>query len=116
MGKLSTHVLDIASGRPAGGMTVSLFRLEADTRRLLRFSVTNADGRTDEPLLSAGEVEAGEYELVFGVGAYFKKLAVPAGEPPFLGDVPVRFTLVAGGSYHIPLLCSPWAYQTYRGS
>ena len=108
MGKLSTHVLDTANGRPAAGMTIELRRLPSG--ELLKMLTTNNDGRTDEPVLAPDEMVAGEYELVFHVGAYF-------GESKFLDAVPVRFRVAdAGQSYHVPLLCSPWSYSTYRGS
>ncbi len=110
-GGLSTHVLDLARGRPAGGMTVDLWF--AGTR--LKTVVTNADGRTDEPLIAAGSLEAGEYELIFHVGAYFDRDQTIEGG--FLDCVPVRFVVRdPDARYHVPLLCSPWAYSTYRGS
>ncbi len=104
--KLSTHVLDAANGRPAAGMTIELWSGET----LLKTAVTNADGRTDTPLLAGSDMTAGEYELIFHVGDYF-------GTRAFLDRVPVRFIVAdAAASYHVPLLCSPWAYSTYRGS
>ena len=122
---LTTHVLDTARGHPAAHMGIELWRLKADgSRKLLKRVRTNAGGRTDEPMLSAGEIEAGVYELVFAVGEYFhasksKGEATPSEspEPPFLGDVPVRFGISdATAHYHVPLLVSPWSYSTYRGS
>ena len=108
-GRLTTHVLDTAHGRPASGIPIELARLRGDEREVLRRVTTNADGRTDEPLLAAGELGEGEYELVFSVGTYFA-----AG---FLDRVPVRFRVAdAGAHYHVPLLVSPWSYSTYRGS
>jgi 5-hydroxyisourate hydrolase len=108
MGKLSTHVLDTANGRPAAGMKIELRRMPSGD--LVKTLTTNGDGRTDEPVLGPGEIAAGEYELVFHVGAYF-------GEAKFLDEVPVRFRIDdAGQNYHVPLLCSPWSYSTYRGS
>ncbi len=114
--KLSTHVLDTANGRPAKNMTIELWSRNGDRKCLLKTVVTNADGRTDFPLLSASEMKVGEYELIFYVGDYFSKSAVR--EPvPFLDRVPVRFGISdASGSYHVPLVCSPWSYSTYRGS
>ena len=104
--KLSTHVLDLTRGQPAVGMTVELFR----GGTLVKKVVTNADGRTDAPLLTADEMAADEYELVFHLGDYF-------GSRTFLDRVPVRFRITdAAASHHVPLLCSPWAYSTYRGS
>ena len=115
--KLSTHVLDTANGCPAQGMQIELWSLAGDKPRLLKSVRTNADGRTDAPLLNADEIKAGEYELVFHVGDYFVgKAASPAGVR-FLDVVPVRFGVAdAATSYHVPLLCSPWSYSTYRGS
>jgi 5-hydroxyisourate hydrolase len=110
---LSTHVLDTANGVPAEGMSVELWRMDASPV-LLRRVVTNADGRTDRLLLPAEEFAAGRYELRFDVGAYF---AVRNADPGFLGVVALNVGLQAGaGHYHVPLLCSPWAYSTYRGS
>ena len=104
--KLSTHVLDTTRGKPAAGMTITL----SCGGRLLKTVKTDADGRTDAPLLAASEMATGEYELIFHVGDYF-------GAREFLDRVPVRFTIAdATASYHVPLLCSPWAYSTYRGS
>jgi 5-hydroxyisourate hydrolase len=99
-------------------MAIELWRLEVDgTRKLLKRMRTNEDGRTDEPILSAGEIEAGVYELVFGVGEYFGADRSETSEPPFLGDVPVRFGISdPTAHYHVPLLVSPWSYSTYRGS
>ena len=114
--KLSTHVLDTASGRPAAGLKLELWRLDPQPR-LLRTAVTNGDGRTDAPLLAAEEMSAGTYQIVFFVGDYFAGKSAGLGQPPFLDRVPVRFGLAeASASYHVPLLVSPWAYSTYRGS
>ncbi len=111
--KLSTHVLDTARGLPAREMQIQLWSLNGSQRQLLKTVHTNADGRTDAPLLGAEEMRPGEYELVFFVGDYFGKQSTP----PFLGQVPVRFGIAdATASYHVPLLCSPWSYSTYRGS
>lgn len=107
MGKITTHVLDISSGKPAAGLLVRLLRGSA----LLRETVTNADGRCDKPLLE--EAPPGSYELVFSVGEFYRENGV---ESPFLDDVPLRFQVEAGQSYHVPLLCTPWSYSTYRGS
>jgi 5-hydroxyisourate hydrolase len=114
MGRLTTHVLDTAHGRPAAGMAVCLRR--GDT--VLWEGRTNTDGRTDGPVLDGDALVAGAYELEFDVGAYFAD-AVPGElpDPPFLGLVPVRFAIAdPAGHYHVPLLVSPWAYSTYRGS
>ena len=115
--KLSTHVLDTANGCPAQGMKIELWSAPGDKAQLLKTVVTNADGRTDQPLLSAEEMRTGQYELIFFVGDYFAGRGASASKIPFLGRVPVRFGIAdAGASYHVPLLCSPWAYSTYRGS
>ena len=114
-GRLTAHVLDTARGRPAGGLAVELSRLDGETgaRTVLTAVRTNGDGRTDAPLLEGEELRAGIYELVFGVGDYFGE----AADPPFLDRVPIRFGIAdAGAHYHVPLLASPWAYSTYRGS
>ncbi|MGI8650250.1 MAG: hydroxyisourate hydrolase [Rubrobacter sp.] len=112
-GFLTTHVLDTANGVPARGMRIELFRLEDGESVRLRSTTTDSDGRTDAPLLPAEKFEVGTYELVFHVGEYFER----GEELPFLAEVPVRFGISdAGLHYHVPLLCSPWAYSTYRGS
>ena len=105
---LTTHVLDTRHGRPAAGMKIELWSVEP--RKLLQSVITNADGRTDEPLLSPQESKTSDYELIFHAGDYF-------GERQFLDRIPVRFTISdAAAKYHVPLLVSPWAYSTYRGS
>jgi 5-hydroxyisourate hydrolase len=117
--KLSTHVLDTAHGRPAQGMQIELWSLADAQPKLLKTVHTNADGRTDQPLLAADELQAGPYELVFHVGVYFARTSPSPGPGhiPFLDMVPVRFGIAdAKASYHVPLLVSPWAYSTYRGS
>jgi 5-hydroxyisourate hydrolase len=117
-GRLTTHVLDTAQGRPAAGMWIELWRLNAAGGRALLAAVrTNADGRTDEPLLAEGKLQVGVYELVFAVGEYFLTQPVTTTSPPFLDQAPVRFGVAdPDAQYHIPLLVSPWAYSTYRGS
>ena len=115
--KLSTHVLDTANGCPAQGMQIELWSLAGEQPKLLKSARTNADGRTDAPLLVAEELKAGLYELVFHVGDYFDLKSVTRAEIRFLDHVPVRFGIAdASTSYHVPLLVSPWAYSTYRGS
>jgi 2-oxo-4-hydroxy-4-carboxy-5-ureidoimidazoline decarboxylase len=112
-GWLSTHVLDAAAGRPASGMPVELFELDGELRTRRATSVTNADGRTEAPLLPPGQLRIGIYELRFDVGAYFQGQP----EPSFLGVVPIRFAVSDPEThYHVPLLVSPGAYSTYRGS
>jgi 5-hydroxyisourate hydrolase len=119
MGRLTTHVIDTAHGHPAAGLAIELWRVDRDggRGRLLKEVRTNADGRTDAPLLNDHELEAGIYELVFAVGDYFAAHLTPAPSPPFLDRVPVRFGISNPAThYHVPLLVSPWAYSTYRGS
>src|SRR5262249_47460169 len=112
-GKLSTHVLDLTTGRPAAGMKIDLWQRGARSL-LVKTVTTNADGRTDAPLLGSGEIAAGPYELVFHVKEYFTARGVDCR---FLDDVPIRFSVDdAGAGYHVPLLVTPWAYSTYRGS
>ncbi len=116
-GKLTTHVLDTVSGRAAAGVGVELWRVGRDgSRELLVRTRTNHDGRTDEPLLEGAALQAGVFELLFDIGAYFARdAALP--KPPFLDRVPVRFGIAdVEAHYHVPLLASPWSYSTYRGS
>ena len=117
-GRLTTHVLDTASGKPAQGVTVSLFAIEASgARRLLKSTQTNGDGRCDAPFLSGVEMAVGAYELVFEAAAYFRAAGVALSDPPFLDVVPIRFGIAdASAHYHVPLLISPYGYSTYRGS
>jgi len=130
-GKLSTHVLDTAKGRPAAGLKIQIWRIEPQERRLLKEAVTNQDGRTETPLLLGDELKPGIYELVVQVGPYFRdpsrdelakaegteKKSLEKAEETFLGDVPVRFRILnSDENYHVPLLVSPWGYTTYRGS
>ena len=114
-GKLSTHVLDLTTGRPAAGLRIELHRhAPGSASVLLKTVVTNADGRTDAPLLNADEITTGAYELIFDVAAYFVSRGVAS---PFLDRVPIRFAIAdATVGYHVPLLVTPWAYSTYRGS
>ena len=115
--KLNTHVLDTAHGCPAQGMKIELWLLEGDDRTLITTAKTNADGRIDQPLLSADKMKPGQYEIVFFVGDYFAARGTVSPKIRFLDKVPVRFGIAdAGASHHVPLLCSPWAYSTYRGS
>ncbi|NER83998.1 MAG: hydroxyisourate hydrolase [Leptolyngbya sp. SIO1D8] len=118
-GKLTTHVLDTAHGCPAAGMGITLWTIDPDSqvKTLLKTVQTNADGRTDTPLLVDQEFQTGLYELVFEVGTYFGKRLEGLPQPLFLDQVPLRFGIADGEShYHVPLLTSPWAYSTYRGS
>ena len=117
MGKLTTHVLDTANGRPGACIKVELFALTGDTRRVLKTTLTNQDGRCDEPLLEGDALVAGEYELVFGAGDYFASIGTKVPEPRFVDRVVLRFGVAdAAAHYHVPLLVSPWSYSTYRGS
>jgi 5-hydroxyisourate hydrolase len=118
MGRLSTHVLDTANGRPAAGMKIELFRIDGNgTRTLVKAVVTNGDGRTDAPLLIDSAFAVGTYELVFDVADYFRAKGAATADPPFLSSVPLRFSIAEqDGHYHVPLLVSPWSYSTYRGS
>ena len=115
--KLSTHVLDTAHGCPASGMKVELWSLDGEERTLVTTAKTNPDGRTESPLLTADEMQAGHYEIIFFVGDYFAAKSANLPKIRFLDKVPVRFGIAdAGAGYHVPLLCSPWSYSTYRGS
>ena len=115
--KLSTRVLDTAHGCPAAGMKVELWSLDGESRTLVTTARTNAEGRTEAPLLSADEMKTGQYEIIFFIGDYFAAKTPTMPKIRCLDRVPVRFAIAdAGASYHIPLLCSPWAYSTYRGS
>jgi 5-hydroxyisourate hydrolase len=117
MVKLSTHVLDTARGAPAQGVAIELHRIEDHTRRHVRTTVTNADGRTDEPLLAGERLETGVYELTFHAGDYWRQAGAALSDPPFLDHVVVRFGLAdSERNYHVPLLLSPFGYSTYRGS
>lgn len=115
MGRLTTHVLDTASGRPAAGLKIELFRTGEDTP--LKTIHTNADGRADAPLLEGEAFAAGRYELRFHAGDYLKQGGAELPEPAFLDVIPIRFGIAeAGAHYHVPLLLSPYGYATYRGS
>ncbi len=118
MGQLTTHVLDTMNGCPAAGMVVTLYRIEGDFDHplALRQLVLNKDGRADVPLLEGAAFTAGRYRLVFDVAAYFRARGVALPEPPFLDRVALDFGLADDSHYHVPLLATPWAYSTYRGS
>ena len=116
-GRLTTHVLDTAQGRPAEGMRIELWRtVENGAASLVTVAITNDDGRPDAPMLIDDAFALGEYELQFFVGDYFASNPVIVSDPPFLGVVPVRFAISDDSHYHVPLLASPWAYSSYRGS
>ena len=117
MGKLSTHVLDITQGKPGAGVKVALYAVGAQGRTLIKTDVTNADGRCSAPLLEGAAMKAGKYELVFGAGDYFAAQGVELPEPRFIDEVTIAFGVAgADQNYHVPLVVSPWAYSTYRGS
>ena len=116
MGRLTTHVLDTALGCPAAGVEIVLYRVAPERQELGR-DCTNADGRLDNPVLDGADFVPGVYELVFQAGAYFRSLHLDIPEPPFVDQVVLRFGIAdADQHYHVPLLVSPWAYSTYRGS
>jgi 2-oxo-4-hydroxy-4-carboxy-5-ureidoimidazoline decarboxylase len=117
-GRLSTHVLDTHGGRPAAGIAVELIELsDLGNSRVVTRATTNADGRTDAPLIGGRPVPIGRYELTFSVGKYFAERQVPTSDPPFLDQIPLRFSVSdPEGHLHVPLLVTPWSYATYRGS
>ncbi|WP_439139374.1 hydroxyisourate hydrolase [Roseicyclus sp.] len=115
-GFLTTHVLDTARGCPAAGLRITLYRITGTTREEIAEKVTNADGRTDGPILPEETFATGIYELVFAAGDYLRGQGIDAVEPLFLDDVPIRFGMSAQDHYHVPLLLSPYGYGTYRGS
>ncbi|MBC7942500.1 MAG: hydroxyisourate hydrolase [Chitinophagaceae bacterium] len=117
MGHLSTHVLDTAHGCPAAGMQVTLQRLDAAGAVMIKQVTLNHDGRADSPLLDAQAMAVGRYRLLFAVAPYFRARGVPLSDPPFLDTVTLDFGIAdADGHYHVPLLVSPWALSSYRGS
>jgi len=117
MGRLTTHVLDTAHGHPGGGIHIQLTRRNGDVWEELGTAITNEDGRVDAPLLDGEAFTAGEYQLVFAAGDYFRGKGVALNEPAFLNDVVIRFGVAnAAEHYHVPLLISPYSYSTYRGS
>jgi 2-oxo-4-hydroxy-4-carboxy-5-ureidoimidazoline decarboxylase len=116
-GRLSTHVLDTAAGRPAAGVKLVLSEIGASAQSVLKETVTNADGRTDEPLIGGEPLRIGRYEIAFHIGDYFASRGFATADPPFLDVVPLRFAIAEPeGHYHVPLLATPWSYSTYRGS
>lgn len=117
MGKLSTHVLDTAHGRPAAGVAIELYAVDGGNRTLLAQATTNADGRCDAPLLEGSLLAAGRYELVFAAGDYFAAQGVSLPEPRFVDRVTIAFGMAdPAQNYHVPLVVTPWSYSTYRGS
>ena len=116
MTKLTTHVLDVFSGKPGKGIKVELFFLDGDSRKKINSIILNDDGRSDKPLVEKDKFKNGKYELIFYIGDYFKKIT-NLDELQFLDDVVVRFGISNNKeNYHVPLLVSPWSYSTYRGS
>lgn len=116
-GRLTTHVLDTAAGRPAAGLTLRLYGVAGGGRRLLAERVTNADGRCDQPLLAAADMAIGTYEIEFEAGAYLAKAGHVLSSPPFLDLIPIRFAIAdVGQHHHVPLLLAPFGYSTYKGS
>lgn len=116
-GRLTTHVLDTASGRPAAGIRIALYRVSGNSHRKIREAVTNADGRCDAPLLEGKDFQTGQYELIFFAGDYLRTTGAALPDPLFLDQIPIRFGVSdAAAHYHVPLLISPFGYSTYRGS
>lgn len=116
-GRLSTHVLDTHAGRPAMGIAIELHEFAGERAHCIATAVTNADGRTDRPLIGGRPLPIGRYELRFAIGNHFRSRGIDGGDPPFLDVVPLRFSIAEPeGHYHVPLLCTPWSYSTYRGS
>jgi hydroxyisourate hydrolase len=115
---VTTHVLDITLGRPAEGLRVELYELAGRSeRKLVADLATNADGRTDKPLISADQARSGRFELIFHAGDYFRRRRAELADPPFLDVIPIRFGVAdPQAHYHVPLIVSPWSYSTYRGS
>jgi 5-hydroxyisourate hydrolase len=117
MGRLSTHVLDTAKGRPAAGVRITLYRITGQSHRKVKEAVTNADGRTEGPLLEGATLTPGNYELVFAAGDYLRASGQAGEGTLFLDEIPIRFGVSdADGHYHVPLLIAPFGYSTYRGS
>lgn len=115
MGRLTTHILDTTDGCPAAGVAIRLFAL-GKQREQVANALTNSDGRTGKALLEDEAMTTGLYELEFDIGDYFRSRNATVDDPAFLDTVVIRFSVKGDQHYHVPLLCSPWAYSTYRGS
>jgi 5-hydroxyisourate hydrolase len=115
MGRLTTHILDTTQGGPATGVAIRLFSL-GEKREQVAAATTNADGRTDKPLIADDSMATGTYEIEFDIGDYFRSCDAAIDAPSFLDTVVIRVFVKCEEEYHVPLLCSPWAYTTYRGS
>ena len=117
MGRLTTHVLDTARGQPAAGVKIEFSVRDGTNWTPIKTVITNADGRTDEPLMTDDAMRAGQFQLLFYMGDYFRHAGVAFANPPFIDCIPLHFGIAdTNAHYHVPLLASPWAYSTYRGS
>jgi 5-hydroxyisourate hydrolase len=117
MGRLTTHVLDTARGLPAAGVKIEFSVLDGKSWKAIKTVLTNADGRTDEPLMTSDAMQVGQYQLLFHMGDYFRQSGVALANPLFVDRIPLQFGIAdSNAHYHVPLLASPWAYSTYRGS
>jgi len=116
-GRLTTHILDTARGKPGAGIALSLYRVSGNSHKKIAEAVTNDDGRTDAPILKGVKFKAGSYEMIYFVGDYLRSAGLASSEVLFLDQIPIRFGIDdAGAHYHVPLLLSPFGYSTYRGS
>lgn len=115
-GFLTTHVLDTAKGAPALGIPILLYRVSGNSHKKIAETVTNADGRTDAPILPGTKFKTGTYELIFQTGDYLRRSGQAGNDPMFLDQIPIRFGMSEDAHYHVPLLLSPHGYSTYRGS